>query len=199
MINLIFLSVAAYLIGSVPFSILITRLFVGYDVREGGSGHAGATNTMRQAGWGPGILVLILDIGKGMLAAWLSDQFIVVGINPVVFRLAAAAAVVAGHCWPIYANFRGGMGLATGGGVLLYTWPLGFVTGVGLAAASQLVMRHSARGNVLTGVLLTPLWAILGAQWLQLGVSLPVGLLIALRATSDWNRKYRELWFDRES
>ncbi|MDF1500640.1 MAG: glycerol-3-phosphate acyltransferase [Anaerolineales bacterium] len=197
MTRLLIISLTAYFIGSIPFSILITRIITGQDVRTRGSGHAGATNTMRIAGWGAGVLVLILDIGKGALAIWLADVFGRGFIEPAIFRSAAASLVVVGHCWPVLASFRGGMGMATAGGALLYTWPFGFVLGVGLAAAAQLAVRHSARGNILTGVLVGPLWMLFGGGWPRVGVALAVGVVVAIRAVSDWGREYRELWFDR--
>lgn len=198
MVNLFLISLTAYFLGSIPFSILLTRLFIGDDVRHTGSGHAGATNTMRAAGWGPGILVMLLDVGKGAMAVWVADSIATGRVDIAVVRAVAAGLVVIGHCWPVLAGFRGGMGMATAGGALLYVWPLGFVLGVGLAAASQLIVRHSARGNILTGALLAPLFALFGARWSRLGVALAVGLIIAIRAISDWKREYRELWFDRE-
>lgn len=187
-------AVIAYLLGSIPFAILVTRVKAGVDVRGSGSGHAGATNTMRAAGWAAGILVLATDIGKGYLAVWLAGRFGGTEAAPIV----AAASVVIGHCWPIFAGFRGGMGMASGGGALLAVWPLGFVLAVGLGSALQLLIKHSARGNVVTGLLLMPLWALFGANWTKLGVALAVGVVISGRALADWSRVYRELWFDRE-
>ncbi|MCK4741910.1 MAG: glycerol-3-phosphate acyltransferase [Anaerolineales bacterium] len=187
-------AVIAYLLGSIPFAILVTRVKAGVDVRGSGSGHAGATNTMRAAGWAAGILVLATDIGKGYLAVWLAGRFGGTEAAPIV----AAASVVIGHCWPIFAGFRGGMGMASGGGALLAVWPLGFVLAVGLGSALQLLIKHSARGNVVTGLLLMPLWALFGANWTKLGVALAVGIVISGRALADWSRVYRELWFDRE-
>jgi glycerol-3-phosphate acyltransferase PlsY len=185
---------SAYLIGSIPFAIILTRLLSGTDVRSQGSGHAGATNTMRAVGWLPGIFVMVLDIMKGVFSAWLTATF---APDPVVIWL-AAALVIMGHCWPVFAGFRGGMGMATAGGVLLYTWPLGFVLGIGLAAAMQLIVRHSARANVATALLLTPLWLLFGVTSIQLGTVLASSLILGIRSTSDWRREYRELWFDRD-
>ncbi len=198
MINVAFAGIVAYFIGSIPFSIVITRTLTGEDVRAKGSGHAGATNTMRTAGWWAGVIVLVLDIAKGSLAIWVADLMAGGGLPPALIRSMAAALVVIGHCWPILAGFRGGMGMATAGGALLYVWPLGFVLGVGLAATAQLIVRHSARGNIVTGLLLGPLWALFGVGWDRLGTALAVGVVVAARAISDWNREYRELWFDRE-
>jgi glycerol-3-phosphate acyltransferase PlsY len=199
MIYLMLISLSCYLIGSIPFSILITRLLTGEDVRSSGSGHAGATNTMRSAGWAAGGIVLILDLAKGWLAIWLADTIAARSdLAPVLLRTAAAAFVVIGHCWPVFAGFQGGMGMATSGGALLYVWPLGFMLGIGLAAAAQLILRHSARGNILTGVTLAPVWFLFGAGWPRAGVAIAVGVVVAFRAISDWNREYRELWFDRD-
>ncbi len=218
-VNFLLLGVMAYLIGSIPFAIIVARLKAGVDVRSIGSGHAGATNVMRSAGWGAGILVLLLDLAKGYLIIWLARNF---GVTPWVWP-AAAALGIAGHCWPLYVGFRGGMGMAVGGGMLLGLWPLGFVIGLGVAVAGQLIIRHSARANFATGLLLGPVlllfvWImlevnpagytpapILGPKWANLWTSAPLvaaavaaGVVIALRALSDWNRVYKELWLDRD-
>ena len=194
LLRTIAVGIIAYLLGSIPFAILITRARVGIDVRSQGSGHAGATNTMRAAGWAAGIIVMLLDFGKGYLAVWLAIKYGGSGVAPII----AGACVVSGHCWPVFAGFQGGMGMASGGGALLAVWPLGFVMAVGLGSALQLLIKHSARANTVTGLLLMPLWLVFKADIAQLGVALAAGLVISGRAFSDWNRVYRELWFDRE-
>src|SRR5512147_2407070 len=109
-----------YLSGSLPFSIWVTRLLKGVDLREAGSGHATTTNTIRQAGFAAGALVLILDVAKGFLPVWLALRY-----APHMWVAAVTAAcVVIGHCWPVFAQFRGGMGLASAGGGLLAASPL---------------------------------------------------------------------------
>jgi glycerol-3-phosphate acyltransferase PlsY len=193
-ISMIIIWSGAYLIGSIPFAVIVTRLLRGTDVRTHGSGHAGATNTMRVAGWLPGIAVMLLDLGKGAFVASLALRY---GSSAIVVWI-ASALVIAGHCWPIFASFRGGMGMAAAGGVLLILWPLGFVLGIGLAAAMQLIVRHSARANIATGVLLAPLWFLFGASVLQIGAAIASSMVVIIRASSDWNRTYRELWFDRQ-
>jgi glycerol-3-phosphate acyltransferase PlsY len=193
LLKILAIGAVAYSLGSISFSILITRWKAGIDVRSVGSGHAGATNTMRAAGWIAGILVLLLDVGKGFLAVWLAQRWVT---SPWGMVVAAGMAVV-GHCWPLFAGFRGGMGMASGGGALLAIWPLGLVLAVGVGALSQLVVRHSARANVLTGVLVIPFWALFGASGQTLVAVAVVGILVSLRALSDWYREYRELWWDR--
>jgi len=192
--NTIAASAIGYALGSISFAILVTRWKVGIDVRSVGSGHAGGTNVMRAAGWGAGILVAALDIGKGYLAVWFAQRLGVVGLTTAV----AAGAVVVGHCWPIFAGFRGGMGMGCGAGALLAIWPIGFILAIGLAVSLQLIIHHSARANVFTGILLTPLWALFGAPWPWLITAAAVGIVVSFRALSDWQRVYRELWLDRE-
>ena len=183
-----------YLSGSLTPSIWITRLIKGVDVRDAGSGHATTTNTIRQAGFGWGALVLVIDIAKGFVPTWLALEF-----APAVWivPLTAAAAVV-GHCWPLFAQFRGGMGLACAGGCFLAAEPVTFLVGLGILIALTLTIRHSARASVFTGILLAPAFWLLDLRGIEFWISIGVGAVIAVRFLIDWNRKYRELWLDRE-
>lgn len=194
MINGLWITTLAYLLGSIPFGVLVGYGVTRRDIRAGGSGHSGATNTFRQAGVAAAVLVALLDLSKGFAAGWLAQRF---GQSEWVIVL-AGAAVVAGHCWPIWANFRGGMGLGTVGGVLLAVYPLGFALGLALVVAGTLIIRHAARGNILAGILLGPvLW--LFSQSLVIGaLGAGMGLVVVVRSLSDWGRVYRELWLDRE-
>jgi glycerol-3-phosphate acyltransferase PlsY len=182
-----------YLCGSLPFAVWVTRLLKGTDVRAGGSRHATATNTMRQAGWAAGILVLALDIAKGYLPIYLAKQFDI-GFWGIA---ATAGMVVVGHCWPVWAGFRGGMGLAAAGGTILAVSPLGLLIGVALLITLVLVIHHSARASVLMGLLLPWVLWVIGLRGEITGVALATGLVIAVRFLIDWNRRYRELWLDR--
>ena len=187
----------AYLSGSLTPSIWITRLVKGVDVRAAGSGHATTTNTIRQAGFGPGLLVFILDVAKGFLPTWLALRYAPAQAAWIILPLTAGLAVV-GHCWPVFAGFRGGMGLATAGGGLLAVNPIGFLIAVGLLVALVLIIHHSARATVFAGLLVAPVLWICGLRGIVLWVGICDGLVIAFRFLIDWNRKYRELWLDRE-
>jgi glycerol-3-phosphate acyltransferase PlsY len=184
-----------YLSGSLTPSIWITRLVKGVDVRDGGSGHATTTNTIRQAGFGPGALVFILDVTKGFLPTWLALRFAPQAWWIVPFT---AAMAVVGHCWPLFAGFRGGMGLATAGGGLLAVQPISFLIGLALLIILVLTIHHSARATVVTGILLAPAFWLAGLRGMILAIGLADGLVIAFRFLIDWNRHYRELWLDRE-
>ena len=197
MLNILF-PILGYLSGSLPFAIWVTRYVKNVDVRDAGSGHATTTNTIRQAGFGWGALVLLLDIAKGFLPTYLALTF--VGrdaIPPYIVPLTAALAI-AGHCWPIFAQFRGGMGLATFGGSLLAVNWFAFVIGLGLLIVLLLVTRHGARASVFTGILIAPLFWMFQLRDIEFWIAIAGGIVIALRFTIDWNRKYRELWLDRE-
>lgn len=183
-----------YLSGSLPFSIWVTRYVKNVDVRDAGSGHATTTNTIRQAGFGWGALVLLLDITKGFIPTFLALRFI---DNPWVIALTAAFAV-AGHCWPLFAQFRGGMGLATFGGALLAANWFAFVIGLGLLLTLTLIIHHSARASTLTGILMAPLFWLFNLRGIEFWIAIAGGLVIAYRFLMDWNREYRELWLDRE-
>lgn len=191
--------ILGYLFGSLPFSIWVTRYVKGVDVRDAGSGHATTTNTIRQAGFGWGALVAILDVAKGFIPTYLALTVgrDAQGVPPYIVPLTAALAVV-GHCWPIFAQFRGGMGLATFGGALFAINWFSAIVGLGLLLTLLLVVRHGARASVLTGILVAPLFWLVNLRGMELWVALACGLVIAYRFLIDWNRIYRELWLDRE-
>jgi glycerol-3-phosphate acyltransferase PlsY len=190
----LFFPLIGYLSGSLPFSVWVTRLAKGVDVRNAGSGHATTTNTIRQAGFGWGALVAILDLAKGFIPTLLAVNY----SNETWVIVLTAALGVVGHCWPVFAQFRGGMGLAPFAGALFVVNWFSVVIGLGLLLTLLLTLRHGARASVLTGVLIAPLFWLLNLRGLEFWIALACGLVIAFRFLIDWNRKYRELWLDRE-
>lgn len=190
----LFFPLLGYLSGSLPFSIWVTRYAKGVDVRTAGSGHATTTNTIRQAGFGWGALVAILDVAKGFIPTLLAIKY----SNETWVVVLTAALAVAGHCWPIFAQFRGGMGLAAFGGALFAVNWFSVVIALGLLLTLLLITRHGARASVLTGLLIAPLFWLFNVRGLEFWIALACGLVIAYRFLIDWNRKYRELWLDRE-
>jgi acyl phosphate:glycerol-3-phosphate acyltransferase len=115
--------ILAYLIGSIPSAVWIGRTFYNTDVREYGSGNAGATNTFRVLGYKPGIIVLCMDILKGFFAVKVA--YIIGDYNPdlpelfIDYELALGVCALFGHIWPVFVGFRGGKGVATMLGILL--------------------------------------------------------------------------------
>lgn len=187
------LTLLAYLIGSLPFGLWVTRWRTGVDIRSVGSGHVGATNAMRAAGWPAGAVVGLLDFAKGWAALSLALRW---GTWEGTQALAATAVVV-GHGWPVFAGFRGGMGVAPAAGALAALWPAGLALALALGVAMQLLWRHTARGNVITGLVVGPLWAAAGTPAWTAGAAAAAGAVVCLRSLSDWNRVYGELWLDR--
>jgi len=137
--------VISYLIGSISFSYLIAKKVAGIDIRSHGSGNAGATNTLRVLGKGPGIAVLILDALKGLGAMGITH--LMTG-DPTAYAV-AGLFVIAGHNWPIYFGFRGGKGIATTLGVVLGFSPLAFLIGAVLAVLVIAITRYVSLGSLV--------------------------------------------------
>ena len=136
---------AAYLLGSVPFSFFVARWFGVKDVRQVGSGNVGATNVMRSAGKGAGLLALVLDAGKGAAAAWLAG--LIEPQGSVLPPLAAAAAVV-GHMYPVWLGFRGGKGVATGAGAFVPLAPAATAGSFLVFAVTTALTRYVSIGSL---------------------------------------------------
>lgn len=141
--------VAGYLLGSVPFGVLVARRMSGLDVRQVGSGNIGATNVARAAGKGAGALTLLLDAGKGALpvvaARWL-------GLAPAWVAAVGLAAFL-GHLFPVWLRFRGGKGVATALGLLLALEPWAALAGLAGFAAMLALTRMVSVGSMVGAVL----------------------------------------------
>ena len=151
---------AAYLLGSIPFGLLLARLFGGPDVRRAGSGNIGATNVSRVVGTGAGVLTLLFDAAKGALAVCLAARF--TEENAAWMMIAALAALI-GHCFPIWLNFRGGKGVATAAGVFLVLCPLAMAGAVLLFLLVVAAWRYVSLGSIAAAaampLLIYLLWA----------------------------------------
>ncbi|MFZ5824201.1 MAG: glycerol-3-phosphate acyltransferase [Bacillota bacterium] len=143
------LLLAAYLIGSIPFPVLVSRFVLGIDLRQHGSGNMGALNAGRVLGkrWFP--VVFGLDLAKGAAAAFLVMRFLPgnFAVSPTMAAALGGLLVVAGHCFPVFAGFKGGVGLAASGGALLILSPYVLVS----AGAAILVVWALTR-NMYVGV-----------------------------------------------
>jgi glycerol-3-phosphate acyltransferase PlsY len=145
----------AYLAGSVPSAIWAGKLFHGIDIREHGSGNAGATNTIRVLGWKTGIPVLIADLGKGWLASSLplflhaaergSDQLLII-------QIACGLVAIAGHVFPVLAGFRGGKGVATTFGVLLALQPWLTLACVGIFLVVLAISGYVSLSSIISAI-----------------------------------------------
>lgn len=145
----------AYLMGSIPTAVWIGKAFYGIDVREQGSGNAGATNTFRVLGKAAGIPVLLIDALKGWLAVMLPVWFLGGFDSPVLFenfRVACGAMAVLGHVFPIFAGFRGGKGVATLMGVAFGMFPIAALGGVALFLLVLLFTHYVSLGSILASI-----------------------------------------------
>ncbi len=161
LIVLAFLS--AYLLGSIPTAVWVGKKFHGIDVREHGSGNAGATNVIRVLGWKTGVPVLLVDVFKGWLAAMLPVFLSLAGQGTALLtnlQILAGVAAVLGHIFPVFAGFRGGKGVATIFGVLLAIHPL---------------LTLSCMGVFLSGLLLT---GYVSVSSMSAGIAFPVFLFL---------------------
>jgi len=148
--------VLSYLLGSISFSVLLAKAIRGIDIRQHGSGNAGATNTLRILGKGPAILVLLLDVVKGIVAVWLG---IWLGNGSEWTPAFAGIAAIAGHNWPLYFRFRGGKGIATAIGVLAtLAFPPALCAGI-IAILSIVFTRYVSLGSLIF-VALTPIFIL---------------------------------------
>ncbi|MDX2445196.1 MAG: glycerol-3-phosphate 1-O-acyltransferase PlsY [Bacteroidales bacterium] len=148
------LIIVAYLIGSIPTSVWIGRRFHSIDVREFGSGNAGATNTIRVLGWKAGIPVLIIDMLKGWLAvqlAYLTHFYIPHSDDFITYQLFLGAAAMIGHIFPIYAGFKGGKGVATLFGIILAISPVATVVCMGVFLIIALLTKYVSLGSIVAG------------------------------------------------
>ena len=144
--------VISYLIGAISFSYLIAKKLKQVDIRQHGSGNAGATNTLRLLGVGPAVLVLLLDCLKGVVSVFIGLSL--TGGDTMVAAACGAAAVV-GHNWPVYFGFRGGKGVATTIGVLAtLAFYAALIAGI-IAIISIIITRYVSLGSLLFVVLTT--------------------------------------------
>lgn len=145
----------AYLMGSIPTAVWIGKAFYGIDVREQGSGNAGATNTFRVLGKAAGIPVLFIDALKGWLAVMLPVWFLGGFDSPVLFenfRVTCGAMAVIGHVFPVFAGFRGGKGVATLMGVAFGMFPMAALGGVALFLLVLIFTHYVSLGSILASI-----------------------------------------------
>lgn len=161
MLVYIIVAVIAYLLGSISFSVIISKKMAGFDVREKGSGNAGTTNVLRSVGKKAAVITLILDVLKGVLAvlvAYIAGNIVKEGVDKALLIQIAGLLVIVGHTFPIFFGFKGGKGIATALGVLLITnWNIGLIClvfALVLMALSKMVSLGSISAAILFPVLI---------------------------------------------
>ncbi len=181
----LFVSVlVGYLLGSISFSYIFVKKIKKVDIRQQGSGNAGATNTLRVLGVGPAVAVLLLDTLKGILAVLLGLYLGGKGLAPALAGLAA----ILGHNWPVFLRFKGGKGVATTIGVLatLVFWPA-LYAGI-LAILSIVVTRFVSLGSLLFLVLTTLITIVFRCNFQQYPIEY-LYLVIIVMILSFWRHR----------
>ena len=158
----------SYLIGSMTPSIWIGRIFYNVDVRTKGSKNAGTTNTIRVLGPKAGIIVFIIDVLKGCLALYLSNLFVAAFLDDTpleIFNIISAACVVLGHVFPIYEGFKGGKGVATMLGVLIYLYSEIFWILLLIFIIVFIIWRYISLGSITAAICFPITYYIYSVYW----------------------------------
>lgn len=198
LLRIVACGVIGYGIGSISSGYIVGRLYRNVDLRTVGSGSTGATNTFRTLGLGAALLVAILDILKGAGAVWIASAIVTGSADErTVATAVAAVAAVAGHCWPAFLEGRGGRGVATGFGALLFiatpAW-LGAVVAFMLALALTRMVSVSSLASVagaLLGYIVFVFAGYLSFHWAVLGFILIAGAIVTLRHRANIARILR--------
>lgn len=177
--------VVAYLLGSIPFAFLAGRAR-GIDLRRVGSGNLGAANVFRALGRGMGIAVMAADIGKGVLAVviarWIADD---------PWPAVAAGAAMAGHVFPVWLRFKGGKGVAVGGGGVIALMPLASVALLGLWVVVLLTTRYSSLASIIGAAAATPVVWAMGYSWPKVVFTALAALAVLLLHRGNMRRLAR--------
>ncbi|WP_456427925.1 glycerol-3-phosphate 1-O-acyltransferase PlsY [Rhodocaloribacter sp.] len=157
MLSLVVILVLSYLVGSIPGSVWVGKWLYGLDIREHGSGNAGATNAFRVLGWKAGMLATVVDLGKGLFAAGVIATIRLDGLPSglefwqieTFVRLMAGFAAIIGHMFPIWAGFKGGKGVNTAAGVLFALSPITMLIVLGVFALVLFTSRYVSLASLL--------------------------------------------------
>jgi glycerol-3-phosphate acyltransferase PlsY len=161
--------ILSYLVGSIPTSIIVTKISKGIDIRDYGSGNAGGTNVMRVLGWKQGLLVILLDALKGVLAVVIIARLHYGSMpfnNPTPFddftfiQIIAGVSAVIGHIWTVFAGFRGGKGIATALGMLLMISTVDMLVAIGVFIIVVGISRYVSLGSII-GAIAVPLTLVI--------------------------------------
>ena len=182
------LVVVGYLSGSVPYGLILARLFVGVDVRKVGSGNIGGTNVAR-VNKKLGAATIVLDTLKAVVPLVVARRVLAGTPNADLWAMGVAIAAFAGHVFPVWLGFRGGKGVATGFGVYLVLAPWAALAGVGTWAGTYLVTRMSSLGSLL-GTVVCVVWmlAFVGPASPLTWSAIVVAALIFVRHTENIRR-----------
>lgn len=178
--------IAAYLIGGIPFGLIVVKLKSGTDIRESGSGNIGATNVLRTTGRGAGILTLLLDAAKGLFAVWLADTLT---HGDILWMSFAALAVLLGHVFSPYLKFTGGKAVASFLGAFGYLTPVPILIVTLIFILVVVMTRYLSLGSISSAALFPfACFIILHPEWPVLAAATGAALLILWRHKGNIER-----------
>jgi acyl phosphate:glycerol-3-phosphate acyltransferase len=173
--------VLAYFIGSVPFALIIAKGWGAPDLRRVGSGNLGAANVLRTSGITAGVLVALLDVGKGVAGVLLASRLDSSTATPAV----AGFAAIVGHIYPVWLRFRGGKGVATACGVFAALAPIAMPMALAVFVVSAWITKYISVGSVLASAALPPIAYAMGAPMPIVGAAAAAAILIVFRHRSN--------------
>ncbi|HHU32466.1 MAG TPA: glycerol-3-phosphate 1-O-acyltransferase PlsY [Clostridia bacterium] len=143
-VKTVIILISAYIIGSIPFALIVGKKIGGIDVRNYGSGNLGGTNAFRILGWKVGVPVIVADILKGMLATYLGLR-----LGGETLGILAGIAAAVGHCYPLFANFKGGKGVAVGAGIFLIVAPKVILLAAVMFLLTLFIFRYVSLSSIV--------------------------------------------------
>ena len=188
------IAIIAYAIGSINFSVIFSRKFAGFDVREKGSGNAGTTNMLRTVGKKAAIITLVCDILKGIVSILIAllIGYFVKDVNKAILVQIAGFFAIFGHTFPIFFEFRGGKGVATALGVILLTnWQIGLIC-LAFALILIIITKMVSLGSIMAAILFPVLTIFIQTNYIEPGnyiiFGIAVGLLVVFNHRKNLKR-----------
>ncbi len=188
------IAIIAYAIGSINFSVIFSRKFAGFDVREKGSGNAGTTNMLRTVGKKAAVITLVCDILKGIVSILIAllIEYFVKDVNKAILVQIAGFFAIFGHTFPIFFEFRGGKGVATALGVILLTnWQIGLIC-LAFALILIIITKMVSLGSIMAAILFPVLTIFIQTNYIEPGnyiiFGIAVGLLVVFNHRKNLKR-----------
>ena len=188
------IAIIAYAIGSINFSVIFSRKFAGFDVREKGSGNAGTTNMLRAVGKKAAVITLVCDILKGIVSILIAllIGYFVKDVNKAILVQIAGFFAIFGHTFPIFFEFRGGKGVATALGVILLTnWQIGLIC-LAFALILIIITKMVSLGSIMAAILFPVLTIFIQTNYIEPGnyiiFGIAVGLLVVFNHRKNLKR-----------
>jgi glycerol-3-phosphate acyltransferase PlsY len=177
--------VAAYLLGSIPFALILARRWSAVDLRRVGSGNLGAANVMRTSGIAAGALVAVLDMAKGMAGVMVAAMLT---SNDTAASAAAGLAAIVGHIYPVWLRFRGGKGVATACGVFSILTPVAVPPALAIFLLTAWLTKYISLASLLATLALPPLAYVAGSPAPVVNAAFAAAVIILFRHRSNLTR-----------